>query len=150
MTVFFIIMGVVLLYVLGQALMLRPNPREQALMALREAARKLGLQPRLVPPPEWLKVEVPGRLVGCYILLAGEGESLPYWRIEHRPEGWCTCAGNERLLPMLELPSLPGLLAVEARANAVSLYWTEGAEAGDLPALHALLGSVIDKSKKNQ
>jgi cbb3-type cytochrome oxidase subunit 3 len=37
----------VAVFVGGQWMMMRPNPREQRVMHLREAARKMGLQPNL-------------------------------------------------------------------------------------------------------
>lgn len=129
--------------------MLRPNPREQRLMALRDAARKMGLQPRLVPPPEWLKhIEVPGRLVACYISLLPEGESLTYWRIQKDSQGqWETRSGPEALLAKLDIPDQPELLAIEARANAISLYWLEDGEIEQLSVLSLLAHKIIENHR---
>ncbi len=145
MKVFIILMVLVLLYVIGQVLMLRPNPREQALMLLREAARRLGLQPRLVPPPSWLQQPVAGRLVACYILLVEEGGSLPYWRAERDAQGrWQTKSGDAGVLAKLSLPAeAEALIALETRANAASLYWQEGLKPEALPALAQLLKDLI-------
>lgn len=148
MKTFLIFLGLALALIIGQASFLRPSPREKGLMALREEARRLGLNPRLLPPPEWLKTEVPGRLVACYSLFVEEGHrGLPYWRIERQSDdSWWTLAGDGAVLGRLELPALASaLLAIEVRANAINLYWTESLGPDALPAIEALLRQIKSK-----
>ena len=54
---FWWILALVLVFVGGQMLMLRPNPREQAELLLRNTAKKMNIQPHLVPPPNWLQTD---------------------------------------------------------------------------------------------
>lgn len=135
----------VVVFILGQLLMLRPNPREHALMLLRQAARRVGLEPRLVPVPDWLHYAPGPRLIACYILLVEGGRTgLPHWRIARAPSGvWETQIGPDRhLTELLTGPLVPWqerLYAIEAGANAVSVWWSEDASADELAALKTLL-----------
>lgn len=135
----------VVVFILGQLLMLRPNPREHALMLLRQAARRVGLEPRLVPVPEWLHYAPGPRLIACYILLVEGGRAgLPHWRIARAPSGvWETQVGADRQLErLLAGPLAPWqerLFAIEAGANAVSVWWLEDAAPDELATLKTLL-----------
>lgn len=149
MSSFAIALAFVVAFVAGQLLLLRPSPREKRLMALRAAARKAGLQAILLVPPDWYRGERPaGGLLACYSLLLGEDDKgLPYFRAERTGEGrWEQRAGTAGLLEGLHLPpEAEHLLALEARANAVSLWWKEGATEDALPALLALLREMRQK-----
>ena len=151
MSTFLIVLLVVVAFVVGQVSLLRPSPRETRLMALRMEARKRGLHPRLLPPPEWYRGERPaGGMLACYSLLTEEGaKGLPYFRAIRLSDGdWIVKEGDRSLLGRLNLPpEAESLLAIEARANAVSLWWTEALRPEALPALHALLQELLEKAK---
>jgi hypothetical protein len=150
-TTFVVVLLLVVAFVVGQMSLLRPSARDTRLMQLRTEARKLGLQPRLLPPPEWYRGERPtGGLLACYSLLTEEGgKGLPYFRAERLSDGeWVTRAGDGSVLPTLALP--PGsekFIALEARANAVSLWWKEELGAEALPSLLLLLRQLLEKLK---
>ena len=61
-------MVLIAVFVGGQWFMMRPNPREQRLMLLRDAARKMGFQPKLVPPPSWYVTDS-RQFIACYSLI---------------------------------------------------------------------------------
>lgn len=149
MSTFAIALLVVVAFVAGQLLLLRPNPHEQRLMALRAEARRIGLQPRLLAPPEWYRGERPaGGLLACYSLVLGEDEKgLPYFRAERIANGiWEVRAGQPVSLASLQFPpEADALLAIETRANSVSLWWTESLGQEALPALHSLLQHLHQK-----
>lgn len=151
MSTFLIVLLIVVAFVVGQVSLLRPSRRETRLMALRMEARKLGLHPRLLAPPEWYRGEKPvGGLLACYSLLQEEGEKgLPYFRAIRLSDGdWIVKEGDRSLLARLSLPpEAESLLALEARANAVSLWWTEPLAPEAVPALHALLAQLLEKAK---
>ena len=128
----------VAVFVGGQWLMMRPNPRDQRLMHLREAARKIGLQPKLVPPPEWLHSDS-RQFIACYSLIVPTAK-LPYSRAERQSDGlWQTVAGDN-LLATATLPAEAAyLLAVEAQANSICFYWQEDASQEVLEPLKAWL-----------
>lgn len=150
MSTFLIVLLLVVAFVVGQMSLLRPSARDTRLMQLRSEARRLGLHPRLLAPPEWYRGERPiGGLLACYSLLTEEGaKGLPYFRAERLPDGeWVLRAGDGAVLRAINLPPEAGkLLAIEARANAVSLWWTEGLGPEALPALHSLLRQLLEKS----
>jgi hypothetical protein len=152
MKTFLIILGIAFVMVLGQVLMLRPSARDKALIALREAARQQGLNPRLMPRPEWLRVEPDLRLVACYSVFVEEGgQGLPHWLAERQNDGeWVERIGKD-VLAGLELPGeAAALLAVEARSNSLSLYWTESLGPEALPVLSRLLFNIAEKLKTKQ
>ncbi len=138
-------------FVVGQVSLLRPSRRETRLMALRMEARKLGLHARLLAPPEWYRGERPvGGLLACYSLLTEEGErGLPYFRLERLSDGdWIVKEGKRALLGELKRPpEAESLLALEARANAVSFWWKEELDVQALPALKRLLQDLMEKNK---
>lgn len=143
MSTFLVVLLVVVAYVLGQMSLLRPSARDSRLMQLRADARKAGLQPRLLAPPDWYRGERPrGGLLACYsLLLPEDAPGLAYFRAERLADGeWVLRSGDRAVLARLALPpEAAQLLALEARANAVSLWWTEDAGSEALPALLALL-----------
>lgn len=150
MTTFAIVLLLVVGFVAGQMALLRPSPRDTRLMQLRAEARKAGLNPRLVAPPEWYRGERPrGGLLACYSLLQEEGaRGLSYFRAERLADGeWVLRAGSAELLRRLDLPpEAAHLIALEAQANAVSLWWTEGTGPEALPGLAGLLRQLMEKA----
>ncbi len=148
---FLIVLLIVVAFVVGQVSLLRPSRRESRLMALRIEARKLGLHARLLAPPEWYRGERPiGGLLACYSLMAEEGaKGLPYFRAIRLSDGdWIVKEGERSLLQKLALPAeAESLLALEARANAVSLWWKEELDVQALPALKNLLQDLMEKNK---
>lgn len=143
MTTFLVVLLVVVAYVWGQMLLLRPSPRDQRLMLLRAEARKLDLHPRLLPSPDWYRGEKPrGGLLACYSILTGdENKGLPYFRAERLGDGeWVVRDGDRALLRSLSFPAgADHWVSVEARANALSVWWMEQGTVEDLPALRELL-----------
>lgn len=143
MTAFLIALLVVVAFVWGQMLVLRPSPRDQRLMLLRAEARKLGLHARLLPPPDWYRGEKPpGGLLACYSVLTGdEDKGLPYFRVDRLSDGdWMIRAGDPAILKALALPvQAEHWVSVEARANTLSVWWLERGEPADLPILHETL-----------
>ena len=151
MKTFLVVLFVVVAFVVGQVSLLRPSRRDTRLMVLRSDARKCGLHPRLLAPPAWYRGERPvGGLLACYSLLTAEGsKGLPYFRADRLADGdWIVKAGDRNVLSVLTLPPEAGaLLALEAQANAVSLWWTESLGPEALPALHRLLQDLLEKIK---
>jgi hypothetical protein len=150
-TTFLIVLLIVVAFVVGQWSLLRPSARDTRLMELRSQARKLGLHPRLLAPPEWYRGARPnGGLLACYSLLTEEGaEGLRYFRAERLSDGeWVTRAGDASLLAGLSLPpEADALLALEAQANAVSLWWTESLGPEALPAFKSLLQALLSRAR---
>jgi hypothetical protein len=136
-TGFLVAVLLVVAFVWGQMVLLRPSPRDQRLMALRAEARRLGLHARLLPPPDWYRgVKPHGGLLACYSIMTGdETKGLSYFRAERLSDGeWVVRQGDKSVLPAIALPaSASTWLALEARANAVSVWWQEEGVGSDLP-----------------
>lgn len=146
MTGFLIAVLLVVAFVWGQMTLLRPSPRDQRLMALRTEARRLGLHARLLPPPDWYRGEKPrGGLLACYSVLTGdEDKGLPYFLAERLSDGeWVVRQGDKAVLPALVLPATSDAwVALEARANTLSIWWQEEGTPDDLPAQLEVLGKL--------
>lgn len=138
MSTFAWVMLGIAVFIGGQWMMMRPGARDQALMHLRESARKKGLQPRLMVPPEWL----PGpdrRMVACYTLIVPQA-AMPYWRAHFENGQWRTVTPGLDRLAGVTLPACADqLLAMEGQANAIAFYWRETAGEAALDELKQLL-----------
>lgn len=149
MTAFIIALVCVVAFVWGQMVLLRPSGRDQRLMALRTEARRLGLHARLLPPPDWYRGEKPqAGLLACYsLMITDEGKGLPYFRAERMSDGeWVVRKGDKAILSALVLPdSSSTWLALEARANALSLWWQEEGSIDELPLQLEVLGKLRQK-----
>lgn len=129
------------LFIFGQFMMMRPSVRERTLMQLREAARHMGLQPRLVVPPAWMRRES-RQLVACYTLIV-PGGGMPYWRAESSDGVMKTVTpGLDRLAGVVAPPAASRLLGLEAQANAICFYWMEDGGEPELEELKAFLGQL--------
>lgn len=151
MSNFWWVMALIIIFIFGQWTMLRPSPYEQRLLRLREAARKMSLNPKLVPPPEWLKTEHKQWIARYSIILADS--KMAYFRAEKQADGqWKTVVGTD-VLGNTELPAdAANLLAVEGQANSVAFYWRETinqevASPDNLPALKTWLETLADKQR---
>lgn len=127
MSNFWWVMALVVIFVLGQWFMIRPSPYEQKLLKLREAARAMGINPKLVPQPDWLKTERK-QLIACYSIVIADAK-MAYFRAEKQHDGhWKTVAGPD-CLSQTSLPAAAEhLLAVEGQANSLAFYWREEAD----------------------
>jgi hypothetical protein len=126
MSNFWWVMAAVVIFVLGQWLMIRPSPYEQKLLKLRESARQLGLLPRLAPQPDWLKTERK-QLIACYSVIIPTAK-LGYFRAERQADGrWRTAAGVDYLAGVSVPDEAQFLLAVEGQANSLAFFWREEA-----------------------
>lgn len=127
------VMLAIAVFISGQWMMMRPSAHEQRLMRLREAARKMGIQARLLPAPDWLKPRLSG-MVACYAVLVPEAR-LPYCRAECRDGQWQAVSGADVLRGQPLPAQAARLLAVEAQANSICWYWREEGDEADLAVL---------------
>ncbi len=126
MSNFWWILALVFAFVGGQMLMMRPNQREKAELLLRETARKMGLQPRLIPHPDWLKTE--SKQFIAYYSVVVPTAKLAYTRAERQDDGsWLTVVGADLLYKTPIPDAAKYLIAIEGQANGMSFYWREEA-----------------------
>ena len=148
------IIGLIVLFMLGSIASLRVSPREKSLGLLRDKARKLGLQPRLVPAPSWIKVPqvVEGRaeMVAYYSVMRSDAQ-LPRLCAINTHQRWQIIESmpNTPVPPLLEQPiELKGLYAIEHQSNHVGVYWDESQdfEGRDLEKLKHYLDEWMRQS----
>lgn len=124
---------IVIVLIAGSILNFRNSPRENALGVLRDKARKIGLIPRLIPAPEWTKLEKNGnyaQMVAYYSVLITDQKLPSICAIVQHQE--LHVVRGDSLLQGYPI-HLKGAFAIELQANAVSIYWDESQ---DLNAEH--------------
>ena len=93
---------------------------------MREKARKMGLQPRLVVAPDWTKIprasESRASMVAYYSVLLPNAR-LPLMRARVVDQKLQLVHGDDKFkdLPVV----LKGIYAIDMQANCVGLYWEE-------------------------
>ncbi|MEC7120802.1 MAG: ammonium transporter [Pseudomonadota bacterium] len=125
----YIVIGLIIIFVFGQWMMLRPSPRERLRGQLRDRAKKMGLNPRLVAAPEWIGIrndtQRKGGMVAFYHVVLPEAE-LPLTQAK-------VVDGRLRVIhgarAYHDVPfAVIGAIAIEMQANCVGLYWDEEAD----------------------
>ncbi len=118
--------GLILAYITGQWLMLRPSGRERELEVLREAARKQGWSVHLVKAPDWI-AKHQGSLIARYDWAwpdcpAGQ-RALPV------PQGEWVTQGQGNLSQVLAgmQPWLQRWKGVDTVHDQLRIYWDEQA-----------------------
>lgn len=116
---------IIVAFLLGTILNFRTSPKDKALANIREKARKMGLNPRLIPAPEWLGLAKNGayaQMVAYYSVIIPEGK-FALMRAVVNNQTLNVQVGNEKFqnYPV----TITGVFAVEMQANSVSLYWDE-------------------------
>lgn len=145
----FWVIGLIVLFVLGSVLGLRVSPREKALGALRDKARKMSLHPRLVPAPDWTNVpkasETRANMVAYYSILVPEGK-FPLFRAVIEDQKLNVKLGNQQIAG--ETLALKGIYAIDMQANCVGVYWDESADyAGEqLEAMKLYLSDLAQQA----
>lgn len=119
---------IIVAFLLGTILNFRTSPKDKALANIREKARKMGLNPRLIPTPEWLGLAKNGtyaQMVAYYSVIIPEGK-FALMRAVVNNQTLNVQVGNEKFqnYPV----AITGAFAVEMQANSVSLYWDELAD----------------------
>ena len=113
-------------FLLGSIFGLRVSPREKALGMMREKARKMGLNPRLVAAPDWTGVpmatENRASMVAYYSVLMPDTR-LPLMRAKVEDQKLKLIQGDEKFndFPI----ALKGIYAIDMQANYVGIYWDE-------------------------
>ncbi len=116
----------IVLFVLGSIFGLRVSPREKALGLMRDAARKMGLHPRLVAAPDWTKIpmatEQRASMVAYYSVLIPDGR-LALMRALVVDGALKVLQGDDKFngIPI----ALKGIYAIDMQANCVGMYWDE-------------------------
>lgn len=138
----------IFLFFLGSLMALQPSAKQKALGKLREAGRKMQLNPRLVACPDWLvnaRGEKGKGMVALYGLVLPDAK-LPLMNALVIDEVMEIVKGNQVLVDM---PcTIPGALGVTMQANFIGLYWDEQLDnrQKNTPQLHAEKLTYIKES----
>lgn len=119
------VVAIIIIFVLGSILNLRTSPREKALGNLRETARKMGLNPRLVPAPEWLNLPKNGQyapMIAYYHIIIPQGQYRLMHAVYDEQQHAKIIIGT--LPESLTQPPVP-IYGVEQQANSIGVYWDE-------------------------
>lgn len=140
----------VVLLLIGAALSplvwLRPSPRQRGQMALRLAARRLGLGMQLSQQdwPHWFEGHPPASCAQYHRgRRRGVSDTWSYWQTA--PGQWCNqwrepCVDAGMLEKLQRLPV--DVYKVEAGPQMVALYWGERGEEPELQRVAEFLAAV--------
>lgn len=131
-----IITIIIIIFIVGSIMGLKPSARDTRLDSLRMTARKVGLQPKIVPTPDWISIDndltQKGKgMIAQYGLVIDGASMVPcdyqiidgQWRpyTAHHPANFAL--DNQPIdLPPSIAPSVKGM---SFKANFVCLYWQE-------------------------
>ena len=156
MKILVIVLAIVL--IMGSALWVLPSPRQRQQMAMRRAAMTKGLQVKLTKVKD---LEYPGEETACIayrlprqrvndskaktwmLYRHSEADSerhIPGW-VYDRDGGRHRFSDGESIAKVLaDLPK--DVIAVQATAGAVSIYWNERGEMEDVETILRVLGEL--------
>lgn len=119
------VVTIIIIFVLGSVLNLRISPREKALGDLREKARKIGLNPRLVPAPEWLKLPKNGQyapMIAYYHIIIPQGQYRLMQAVYDEQQHAKVVIGT---FPDAMVQPPVAIYGIEQQANSIGVYWDE-------------------------
>lgn len=153
-----LIIAAVVGMVFAPAMWLRPSPRQQRSMRLREVANRLGVRVRLAPSPlhhdgdrmpayRW---PYPAERPGPDFMLVHDDEAsaalkvfVDGWRWRKEPLRGLPATARERFAELLTaLP--PDAVAVESDAEGLTLWWGESQDEAAFQALAGRLAELRD------
>lgn len=115
------IVVIVVCFVIGNVMGLKPKMSEVRVGEMRLFARKIDLNPKLVPIPHWL-TGVAGKsgMIAQYTLINDE------WRLPAKQEVWAEGAWQGDFVAMMPPPfCVPYLKGLSIKANSISVYWQD-------------------------
>ncbi|WP_367105320.1 hypothetical protein [uncultured Psychrobacter sp.] len=131
---------IIILFVLGSMMALKPNGIDQRLDKLRMSARRLQLNPKLVVCPDWIKGkdnEYGRGMIGQYCLII-DNVKLPqsrYQVIDGQWRPYASIDNNEQPIHAnfsldktpLALPTAiePFVKGLAVKANSIIVYWED-------------------------
>lgn len=123
MSIEIIVVGLVVAFIIGNFMGLKPKPHETRLGNLRLSARQMGLYPKFIDTTQIKWLDEPA----IQYTLIDDNWRLPYIRCVAKDGVWHTqdthpLDGQAILLPDRLLPYIKGLAL---RSNSISLYWQD-------------------------
>jgi hypothetical protein len=128
MSIGFLIIGAVVVFMLGTFMSARISPREKLQGELRDKARKIGLQPRLIPAPLWIHHKnyqgKPGGMVAYYSVVLPEATHALVQALV--VDGALQVVkGEDSLQGYVLAGNLKGIIAIEIQSNSAAFFWEE-------------------------
>ena len=131
MSIGFWVVCAVVLFVIGNVMALKPPIHETRLTTLRLHARQLGLMPKLVATPDWLKPHLPKqpnppKMLACYTLV-NDAWQLPLGTFVAKDALWQCTPDTKDSHPLrdtaLDTTLAPYLVGLSSKANSVSVFF---------------------------
>lgn len=150
---------VIILFIIGSIMGLKPNAKETRLDNLRNLARKLGLNPKLVPCPDWISptddpLNKGKGMIAQYGIILDTTTMRPCdyqiidgtWRpyTANYPANFALDNQPTYLPEGLPKSIAPFVKALSAKANFICIYWQENIALGDKSALETTEKDLID------
>jgi hypothetical protein len=142
MMTFSIVLLLVLAFMVGNIMWLRPSPFDRALIVQRKHAKTVGFDVHLRLAPEWLELPEGRRMVAHYQwpqalpkALIGKWRwhaGLSNWQPVNNAAAWL----NDMPWPT---PAPNGWLGIEVLTNATIVYWREDAKSTSIDTMRAVI-----------
>lgn len=142
---FLVISLVVLAFIVGNIMWLRPSPHDRALIKLRADAKAAGFTVHLRPAPEWLNIPEGQRMVAQYQWTQPLAKSLiGKWRWHAGLGNWQPVNNSEAWLTEIPwpIPAPAGWLGIEVLSNATIVYWRESTRADAIDTMRRVLAAA--------
>lgn len=145
MLTFIVVLLVVVAFIVGNIMWLKPSPYDRALIAQRKQAKDAGFDVHLRPAPEWLEQPEGRRMIAQYQwpqalpkMLIGQWRwhaGLGNWQPVNNASAWL----QDMPWPT---PAPNGWLGIEVLSNATIIYWREDAKTESVATMSAVLAAA--------
>ena len=118
----------VVVFVIGNVMALKPKASEVRLGQMRLFARQIGLVPKLIPTPEFLKTPNAPKMMASYTLI-DDAWRLPLGEFLAKDGYWQNFGTSS---PNMSSQSIDNVLSLyfyglTTKSNSISLYWHDDA-----------------------
>lgn len=145
MMTFIIILFLVIAFIVGNIMWLKPSPRDRALMAQRKQAKDAGFSVHLRPAPEWLELPEGRRMIAHYQWPQALPKALiGKWRWHAGLGNWQPVDNAEAWLNAMPwpTPAPETWLGIEVLTNATIVYWREDAKTASVDTMRSVLAAA--------
>lgn len=142
---FIVVLLVVVAFMVGNIMWLKPSPYDRALIEQRKQAKVAGFDVHLRPAPEWLELPEGRRMIAHYQWPQALPKALiGKWRWHAGLGNWQPVNNSAAWLNAMPWPTPApnGWLGIEVLINATIIYWREDAKSGSIDTMHAVIAAA--------
>lgn len=117
----------VVVFVIGNVMALKPKTGEVRLGQMRLFARQIGLVPKLLPTPAFLKTPTTPKMMAGYTLI-NDAWRLPFREFVAKDGYWHSVSlSSHPPSPSIDHVLAPYFYGLSIKSNSITLYWHDDA-----------------------